>query len=97
MMCDRQRAAAWAVWLGCALSVAATTAADGGDGSFLLYAPSGAEQRLLVVRARPTKEGVSLEMARTVPLGFPGSTITFHATRPWLYVTGGRGAGGSGR
>lgn len=95
MMCDRQRAAAWAVWLGCALSVAATTAADGGDGSFLLYAPSGAEQRLLVVRARPTKEGVSLEMARTVPLGFPGSTITFHATRPWLYVTGGRGAGGS--
>jgi hypothetical protein len=48
------------LWLGSVLSMAAVTAADGGDGSFLLSAPGGGEQRLLVMRARPTQEGVPI-------------------------------------
>lgn len=67
-------------------------------GAFTLYAPSGSEQRLLVVRARPAtgddKGGATLEIVRTLPLGFPGGTITAHATLPLLYVSGGRGKDG---
>jgi hypothetical protein len=42
------------LWLGCLLAKPAVTAAGGkdGDSNFMLYAPSGAEQRLLAVRAR---------------------------------------------
>ena len=64
------------------------------DGGFTLYAPSGSQQRLLVVRARPEKESVKLEVIRSVNLGFPGGTITCHATQPLLYVSGGRGKDG---
>lgn len=57
MMDDRQRAAAWVLGLGCVLAMPAVTAAGGedgedGDGRFMLYAMSGAEQRSLAVRAR---------------------------------------------
>jgi len=72
---------------------AVAVGADGAEG-FTLYAPSGAERRLLVVRARPAGSGVELEIVRTVDLGFPGGTITTHATRPLLYVSGGRGKEG---
>jgi 6-phosphogluconolactonase len=64
------------------------------DGGFTLYAPSGSQQRLLVVRARPARDGVELELVRTVNLGFRGGTIAAHATRPLLYVSGGRGQDG---
>jgi 6-phosphogluconolactonase len=68
------------------------------DRSFTLYAPSHTRQRLLVVRARPAPgedtSGVKLELERTVDLGFPGGTITAHATEPLLYVSGGRGQNG---
>lgn len=70
----------------------AFAAAD--DGSFMLYAPSRAERRLLVVRARPETGGVALEIIRTVNLGFPGRTITAHATEGLLYVSGGCGEDG---
>jgi len=77
-------------WLGVA---AVAVGADGAE-DFTLYAPSGAERRLLVVRARPADSDVKLEIVRTVDLGFPGGTITMHATRPLLYVSGGRGEDG---
>lgn len=82
--------------LGWALAVPAIALGGEADagGECLLYAPSGSEQRLLVVRARPVKNGVALEMARTVNLGLRGGTITAHATRPLLYVSGGRGKDG---
>ena len=72
---------------------AVAVGADGAEG-FALYAPSSAERRLLVVRAQPAGTGVELEIVRTVDLGFPGGTITTHATRPLLYVSGGRGKEG---
>ncbi|MFM9198066.1 MAG: hypothetical protein ACKOWG_20460, partial [Planctomycetia bacterium] len=69
-------------------------------GSFLLYAPSSTEQRLLVVRARPApgdgtgdqktggKNTATLEIVRTLGLGFAARTITAHPTRPLIYVSG---------
>jgi 6-phosphogluconolactonase (cycloisomerase 2 family) len=99
-MCEHRCSAAWRFpigfligwmlavgWQG-AVQVAVGADADGG---FTLYAPSGSRQRLLVVRAKPSQDGVELSMARTVNLGFPGSTIAVHATRPVLYVSGGHG------
>jgi 6-phosphogluconolactonase (cycloisomerase 2 family) len=77
--------------LSCGWSVA--VGADAAEG-FTLYAPSGAERRLLVVRARPTGSDVELEIIRTVNLGFSGGTITAHTTRPLLYVSGGLGKEG---
>lgn len=65
---------------------------------FTLYAPSGAQQRLLVVRAQPdgSADGgdAALELVGTAPLGFPGRTITAHPTRPLLYVSGAAGPEG---
>jgi len=98
-MRNQRRTASWGFVFGWALaagwcavpSVALEAEADAG---FTLYAPSGAEQRLLVVRAKPAKDGVALEMARTVNLAFPGRTITAHLTKPLLYVSGGRGKDG---
>ena len=57
-MRDHRRCASWMVmlgWLlGCGWQAMPAVAAEAeSDGSFLLYAPSGTEQRLLVVRARP--------------------------------------------
>jgi 6-phosphogluconolactonase len=83
----------WALAAGwCAVPSVALEAVA--DARFALYAPSAAEQRLLVVRALPTGNDVTLEMACTVNLAFPGSRITTHATEPLLYVSGGRGQNG---
>ena len=94
-MCEHRGSAAWCFLIGWVLAcgwLAAPPVAIGGD--FMLYSPSGSKQRLLVVRARPTKDGVELEMARTVNLGFPGGTIAAHASQPLLYVSGGHGEHG---
>lgn len=81
------------VWALAVPAIAIGGQADAG-GAFTLYAPSGSQQRLLAVRARPVKDGVDLQMARMLPLGFPGGTITAHATKPLLYVSGVRGKAG---
>lgn len=95
--------ASWLVLLGVSLAwgwQAEPAGAVGGkaDGGFTLYAPSGSQQRLLVVRARPAtsagKSVASLEIVSRVNLGFPGGTISAHATQPLLYVSGGRGKDG---
>ena len=102
-MRDHRRQTTWILLLGSVLAaglqavplVAVGAEADGG---FTLYAPSGSKQRLLVVRARPAagddkggvKGGVTLELTRTVDLGFPGDTIAAHPTLPVLYVSGGQ-------
>jgi 6-phosphogluconolactonase len=65
-----------------------------GAGEFTLYAPSGAKQRLLVVRARPVGASVALETAAPVDLGCKAGTIAVHVAKPILYVSGGRGADG---
>jgi 6-phosphogluconolactonase len=71
--------------------------AEAGE-AFTLHAPSSSQQRLLVVRARPATgdgtRGATLEIVRTLPLGFRGGTITAHAMQPLLYVSGGRGKDG---
>ena len=106
-MRDHRRQTTWILLLGSVLAaglqavplVAVGAEADGG---FTLYAPSGSKQRLLVVRARPAagddkggvKGGVTLELTRTVDLGFPGDTIAAHPTLPVLYVSGGQGKDG---
>ena len=77
-------------WLAVSVVAVGSDAAEG----LALYMPSGAERRLLVVRAQPVGSDVELEIVRTVDLGFPGGTITAHATRPLLYVSGGRGKDG---
>jgi len=98
-MCEHRGSATWRFLLGWMLAVGwqgtmqVAVGADA-DGGFTLYSPSGSQQRLLVVRAKPSPDGVELTMARTVKLGFPGSTIAVHATRPLLYVSGGRGNDG---
>lgn len=95
-MCDHRLSASALSTLGLAFALMAI--AGGGEinagGAFTLYAPSGSEQRLLVVRARPVKDGVELEMTGTVSLGFRGGTIAAHTTQPLLYVSGGRGVDG---
>ena len=93
-MRDLRFLSALGVVLGWVLAFPAIAFAIANDGSFTLYAPSGAGQRLLVVRARPEKDGVALEMVRMVNLGFPARTITAHATEPLLYLSGGRGKDG---
>ena len=71
---------------------------------FTLFAPSGAKQRLLVVRARPAMHGdkanATLEIVRTMDLGFPGNTkdagppadsgprhLVYHPRLPLLYFS----------
>jgi 6-phosphogluconolactonase (cycloisomerase 2 family) len=86
----------WHVAVACGLVcglLAVPVEADSADG-FTLFLPSGSEQRLLVVRAQPQQDEVTLEMVRTVSLGFPGRTITADATRRLLYVSGGPGKDG---
>ena len=110
-MRDHRRCASWMVmlgWLlGCGWQAMPAVAAEAeSDGSFLLYAPSGTEQRLLVVRARPAprdgtgdgttgdKNTATLELVRTLGLRFPAGRITDHPTLPLLYVSGEGRAGG---
>ena len=104
-MRDHRCRAVWMVmmgWLlGCGWQAMPAVAAEAEpDGSFLLYAPSGTERRLLVVRARPAprdesgdntigdKHSATLEIVRTVGLGFAARTISAHPTRPLIYVSG---------
>ena len=85
-----------------ALTIGTVLACGRGVGAeapgFTLYAPSGSQQRLLVVRVRPAGSAAggdaALELVGTPPLGFPGRTITAHPTRPLLYVSGGPGPEG---
>jgi 6-phosphogluconolactonase (cycloisomerase 2 family) len=102
-MCDHRLQTTWILLLGSVLAaglqaVPPVAVAAEADGGFTLYAPSGPKQRLLVVRARPVtgddKGGVTLELVRTMDLGFSARTITSHPTQPLLYVSGGRGKDG---
>jgi kynureninase len=72
--------------------------AGGADDGFLLYAPSGKQRGLLVVRALTETKGdkvsATLELVRTEPLGFPASHIAVHPTLPLVYVSGGPGKDG---
>ena len=72
--------------------------AAGADDGFLLYAPSGKQRGLLVVRALTETKGdtvnATLEIVRTAHLGFPASHIAAHPTLPLVYVSGGPGKDG---
>lgn len=82
-----------ALWLD-APAFGGEAAAGDPAAAFTLYAPSGARQRLLVVRARPAGAGVAIEQAAPLDLGCKAGTIAAHATKPLLYASGGRGAEG---
>jgi 6-phosphogluconolactonase len=59
---------------------------------FHAYAPSGERQALLTVAIAPaggSADGSSAAVpVHVTPLGFKGSTIVAHPSRPWLYVSG---------
>ena len=57
-----------------------------GGRSFHVYAPSHTTGKLLVASATPTAGGLELKLAQEIKLGFPGSVITKHPTKPLLYV-----------
>lgn len=65
----------------------------GADESFHVYAPSSTTNTLWVVEAKPTDDGLSLEVAERVDLGFVARIITQHPDKPLLYIAG---AGGNG-
>ena len=86
----------WRVAVACGLAcgwLAIPAAAHSADG-FTLFLPSGSEQRLLVVRAQPASDRVTLETVRVLDLGFRGRTITADAKRRLLYVSGEQGKEG---
>lgn len=64
------------------------------DGSFTLYSPSMHQRRLLVVRARPAKEGLTLELVASPKLEVGGDAITAHPKLPLLYIAGHGGKDG---
>lgn len=96
-MRDRRSLVSWIVivvgWmLACGWQAGAVGAEA--DGGFTLYAPSAHQQRLLVVRARPAKDGVALEVVASPKLEVGGNAIAAHPTRPLLYVSGAGGKDG---
>lgn len=95
-MRDHLRPFSWIVVCACGLACGWQAAAVGAeaDGGFTLYAPSGQMKRLLVVRARPAKDGVTLELVASPPLEIGGNAIAAHPTQPLLYVAGGGAQGG---
>ena len=100
-MSEQRRQASWIVILGWVLACghsAMPAVAAGADDGFLLYAPSGKQRGLLVVRALTETKGdtvsATLEIVRTVDLGFPASHIAAHPTLPLVYVSGGPGKDG---
>ncbi len=68
--------------------------ADGDEG-FYIYAPSRTTGKLLIVRATPTDERLSLKLTKQVELGFTAATITAHPEKPILYVAAATGKEGS--
>lgn len=65
---------------------------------FHAYAPSGERQALLTVAIEPaagSADGSSAAVpVHATPLGFKGTTIVAHPSRPWLYVSGAAAAPG---
>lgn len=59
--------------------------------AFHVYAPSRTAGKLLIVKATPGDEGLSLELVQQVDLGFPAGTIAAHPKKPLLYVAAGGG------
>lgn len=57
---------------------------------FHVYAPSPTTKRLLVVKARDTGKGLSLEFVQKFDLGIPAAAITAHPKQPVLYFSASR-------
>jgi hypothetical protein len=99
-MSEQRRRASWIVILGCMLACghsAMPSVAGGADDGFMLYAPSGKQWGLLVVRALTETKGdtvsATLELVRTAHLGFPASNIAAHPTLPLVYFSEEQGLG----
>ncbi|MEM1296362.1 MAG: hypothetical protein AAGH89_13425, partial [Verrucomicrobiota bacterium] len=55
--------------------------------SFNIYAPSRTTNQLWMIEAKPSQDGLALEVAEKLELGFPASTIVSHPAKPLLYVS----------
>ena len=59
---------------------------------FSIFCPSRNGSELLFLKATPSEKqsfpGAELEIAKSLPLGFGGRTITRHSTKPILYISG---------
>lgn len=57
---------------------------------FHVYAPSRTTGKLLIVKASPSENGLSLKLVESVDLDFPAATIAAHPQKPLLYVAAAR-------
>lgn len=76
--------------IGGAILCLMTQVASADDGAFHAYAPSRTSNSLIIVEAKPSGGGLSLELARKVDLGFPAATIVAHPEKRLLYVAAAR-------
>ena len=74
------------------VALLAFTTIVNGEPPFHVYAPSPGSKQLWVIAAKPSPSGIELAVESKLDLGFPGSTISLHPSKPVLYVGAGGGA-----
>lgn len=75
-----------------AIGLVTSIAIANAEPPFHVYAPSPNSKQLWVIAAKPSSAGLELAVESKVDMGFAGSTIAVHLTKPILYVGAGGGA-----